>query len=96
MRRSRRRPQVLLLRLTRAPRRIARTLLSEFPRRRKVLSLDSVHRRLELLLAAMYGRAITIEMPERRRRSIGERLAKRAQSMWQRAPQLPMASSGSI
>ncbi len=97
MPRSRRRAHVLLLRLTRTPRRITGTLLGEVrARRRRVLSLDTVHRRLELLLAAMYGRAITIDMPERRRRSLSERLVKRARSIWQRAPQLAMASSGSI
>ena len=66
------------------------------PRGRASLSLERVHRRLELLLAAMYGRAITIEMPERRRGNWGERLATRAKAVWRRTPHLAESSSGAI
>lgn len=67
------------------------------PRGQPKLALERVHRRLELLLAAMYGRAITIEMPERPRGNWGERLVRRATTVLRRrGPALAESSSGAI
>jgi nitric oxide reductase NorD protein len=95
----RRRPRfhVLLLRLTRIPRRVAAGLWQRArSRRRQTIALERVHRRLELLLAAMYGRPITIEMPEHRGRTVRERFARRARKMLRRDAQLPVSGGGSI
>ena len=61
-----------LIRATRAAARIAARLplaALPWPRTEPVVELDAVRRRLELLLAAMYGRHIPISVPDRRRES---------------------------
>jgi len=93
----RRNARTLLLRLTKAPRHILSHWWSDVrPRGRARLPLARVHRRLELLLAALYGRAITIEMPERPRGNVGERLVRRVKEALRRAPQLAESTSGAI
>src|SRR6478752_1684885 len=67
-----RRARRQLIRARRTAARIAERLpLPALPwrRGRAILELDAVRRRLELLLAAMYGRHIPIAIPERRRES---------------------------
>ena len=61
-----------LIRARRAAARIAARLplaALPWPRTQPVVELDAVRRRLELLLAAMYGRHIPISVPDRRRES---------------------------
>jgi nitric oxide reductase NorD protein len=86
------------MRLTRAPRRVVGGWWSALrPRGQPKLALERVHRRLELLLAAMYGRAITIELAERPRGNWGERFVRRAKTVLRRrGPALAESSSGSI
>lgn len=84
-----------LIRARRAVTRFAKTLpLPAFPKRRErpTVQLDAVRRRLELLLAAMYGRHIPIAPPELRRDSWWRR-AVRAVSPYAQ-PQMMPASDG--
>ena len=89
--------RVLLWRLTRVPRRAASRWWETLrPRGRETISLEHVHRRLELLLAAMYGRHIAIEQPDRRRRTMRERVVNHVKNALRRGPELAETSNGSI
>jgi nitric oxide reductase NorD protein len=81
----RRRVRVLVARATRMPERVVATIASRMRRGPAIVRLEEVHRRLELLLAAIYGRPIVVELPRPTRPSTFGRVARWA-STRRRAP----------
>jgi nitric oxide reductase NorD protein len=88
-------PRVLMRAKRAASRLVDRLPAPPWRREHPVVALESVRRRLELLLAAMYGRAIPIASPATHRESWWRRAARAASPFQQVAP-LPASDGESL